>query len=201
MYNHNFIKATGLVKERDTNKITSEICSPIMEKLMGVNVILRVTDVAIDTVRGIMEGTEESVMKASVGYVQLAAMYKGQYGIIPLFTCKDAVYQAYQGEYEGAVNTAAIGVGLPLMAVAVYAKSPVIGTVMSIGFTLHGVYGVLNNMYDLGCKMGNSVYDLCYYNANAEKIEMKEEAQLEQNNAYNNTAYYVIDHNMTEEWI
>jgi hypothetical protein len=199
-----FIKATGLVKERDTNKITSEICNPIMEKLMGVNVILRVTDVAIDTVRGIMEGTEESVMKASVGYVQLAAMYKGQYGIIPLLTCKDAVYQAYQGEYEGAVNTAAIGVGLPLIAVAVYAKAPVIGTVMSIGFTLHGVYGVLNNMYDLGCKMGNSIYDLCYHNANAEKIEMKEEAQLEQleqNNAYNNTAYYEIDHNMTEEWI
>ena len=56
-------------------------------------------------------------------------------------------------------------------------------------------------MYDLGCKMGNSIYDLCYHNANAEKIEMKEEAQLEQNNAYNNTAYYEINYNITEEWI
>lgn len=168
---------------------------------MGVNVILRVTDVAVDTVRGIVEGTEESVMKASVGYVQLAAMSQGQYGIIPLLICKDAVYQAYQGEYEGAVNTAAIGVGLPLMAVAIYAKAPVIGTVMSIGFTLHGVYGVLNNMYDLGCKIGNSVYDSCYHNANTEKIEVKEEMQLEQNNAYNNTVYNETDYKITEEWI
>ncbi len=221
-----FIKVTELVNRQDSNKIASGICNPIMEKLMGINVVLRVADIATDTVRGVIEGTEESVMKASIGYVQLAVMYQGQYGIIPLLTCKDAVYQAYQGEYEGAVNTAAIGIGLPLIAVAVYAKAPVIGTVMSIGFTLHGVYGVLNNMYDLGCKMGNSIYDLCYHNANSEKgtegatgiaahlkdakvshkidlnlhkIEVKEEVQLEQNNVYKNTVYYEIDYNMTEE--
>jgi ankyrin repeat protein/limonene-1,2-epoxide hydrolase len=200
-----FIKATELVNKVGGNKIVSEMCNPIMEKLMGINVALRVTDVAIDTVRGLTERTEENVMKASIGYVQLAAMYQGQYGIMSLITCKEAVYQIYQGEYGGATMSATIGIGLPLMATAIYTQAPVVRTVMSIGLTLHLGYRVLNNMYDLGYKATNSAYDLYCNNIknNESKVEEIEGSkillQITQNNTYvseynntsnNDTTYY-----------
>ena len=160
-----FIKVTELVKEQDgNNKIAFKICAPIMEKLMVANIILRVTDVAIDTVRGLTERTEESVMKASIGYVQLAAMSQGHGSIImPLITSKDIVYQLYQGEYQEAANTAAVGIGLPLVATTIYTQALVIETVMVIGFTFYGVYRVLDNMYDL-----------CFSNADTVEIEKNE---------------------------
>lgn len=174
---------------------------------MVANIILRVTDVAIDTGRGIIEGTEESVMKASIGYVQLAAMFQGHGNIImPLITSKDTIYQLYQGEYQEAANTAAVGIGLPLITAVMCEVVPVIGTVMVIGFTFYGGYRVLDNMYDLGDKVITSVYDLCFSNADTVEIEKNELLlQIPQNsahnNAYNDSPYYDTDYNITEECI
>ena len=107
---------------------------------------------------------------------------------------------------QEAANTAAVGIGLPLITAVMCEVVPVIGTVMVIGFTFYGGYRVLDNMYDLGDKVITSVYDLCFSNADTVEIEKNELLlQIPQNsahnNAYNDSPYYDTDYNITEECI
>ena len=139
-----FLLAKELLDQGE-DSLVKDVYALRMKQIQNINIGIKVIDTLIDAGRATYEPTPVNKIKVAIGIVQLTALYMGKTGVALPVSIMGGLYQAYEGNWEGAVKTVVFGVGITIM----YSALPAIALPLSAAFTVYSVWSTFNNGYEL----------------------------------------------------